>query len=257
MNWLDSEKLALPLSLLVIILITLILYILLKNKSKRVKKIPLIVLSSLLLVMEVIKQLISLINNSWSYWNLPLHFCSLFMVFFALAAFGKGKVERIGYTLSFVSCLWFFILFYFNPSSIIGTSSAHIFGSFADFHTFVYHHVIILFFAIMVSLKLYRPVFKDIKFLLIGYSIYFIVGVGSSNILNINYCNLLYSNIGFMQSLLELAGYIIYIATMYASGVSVGCLFIIAGSAICNIYEKNKVKVDDEIAENNIKSNMR
>lgn len=203
------------------------LWYFLKNKNDKIKNIPFFVIATILLVLEVIKQTYSIVKGTWSWWTFPLHFCSLYMIWFSLDVFGRGKIKQVGKTLSFVSCFMFLLLFYFNPSSIIGSSCSDVFGSFSNFHTFFYHHFIILYLGLMIALKVYKIDFrKDLISVIICYSIYFVVGVTFSNITQTNYCNLLYSNIGFMQKFLEAFGYIPYLIFMYIFGTGVPAIIL-------------------------------
>lgn len=222
------ELIVLPISLIVIIGICIASHFIFKNKNEKIINIPFLVIACLLLALEVAKQALSIIDGSWSWWTFPLHFCSLYMIWFSLDAFGKGRVKQVGKTLSFVSCIFFLILFYFDPTSIIGDSCKNVFGSFYSFHTFFYHHCIILYLGLMITLKTYKTDFKkDLLSVIICYSTYFVVAVTLGNLTQTNYCNLLYSNITFMQSLLDAIGYIPYLIIMYVFGIGVPSLLLL------------------------------
>ena len=153
-GWSDMDFAVLPATLLIIILISLFLHAILKNKSDRIKEIPLIVITCILLVLEVIKQ-VREFKSGYDYWAIPLHFCSLFLYFYPLAVFAKGKIKDFGKTMSLVCSSLMFIMFYINPDSIIGRgTTANFLTSYGLFHTFMYHHLVVLFLVLSIMLNL-------------------------------------------------------------------------------------------------------
>jgi len=224
-KWSKSDVKVLLLTLLAMILITVVLWIFLHKKEEKYKKIPLIIITSILLILEIIKQT-KAIMDGYSNWTIPLHFCSLFLYFFPLAVFTKGKVQEFGKTMSFVCSLWLCVLFYFNPGGIIGsTTTQNVFGSFGSFHTFFYHHLAILFLFVSVSLHFYNFTFKNLIYVVIGFAIYAIVGVSVAHLTNTNFCNLLESNIPFMESFRQHVGQVIYTIAMSFMLFSPLCYF--------------------------------
>ena len=212
--WSQDEKLVLPLMLLSIIAITLFLHLILKNKSDRVRAIPLQVITSVILVLEIIKQIRNIVIG-FSPWALPFHFCSMFVFFFPLAQFSKGKVRDTMKPVAFTAALAMFALFYFNPGSIISGSASDVFADFGSFHTFTFHHLIILYLFLSIAMKNYIPNKKDWLRVLIIMSIYYVIGVSLSHALDVNYCNFLTSNIPFMESLRLKAGQVVYTISMF------------------------------------------
>ena len=211
--WNKSEMIILPLMLLFILLITIILGLLLKNKSQKIKSLPLLVLSIIVLVLEITKQIENIVDG-FSWWAIPLHYCSLFVFFFPLAQFGNEKLKTIFKPVAFTTATCMFLLFYFQPSNIIGSACDNVFDSFSSFHTFTFHHLIILYFTLSISLSNYKPQKNDFKYLLIVMFCYTIIGITASHLTNTNYCNFLYSNISFMESLRVNCGQIIYSISM-------------------------------------------
>lgn len=244
MGYSISEVVVLFPALLIILLGAILVGHLLKDKSEKVKNIPFLCVTIIMLVLEVIKQARLFILDAWSWWAFPIHFCSMFMIWFSLDSFGKGKVKETGRVLSFVSCFMFILLFYFGPTTIIGDSCKNVFESFSSFHTFTYHHLILVYLFLMITLKRYKAKpKKDIIKILFCFSIYFVVLVTLANVTQTNYTNMLYSNIPFMQAWLDFAGYIPYVFTMYLIGIGIP----IATVFITNLIQKklNKEKTND------------
>jgi len=174
-GWSDMDFAVLPATLLIIILISLALYAILKNKSDRIKEIPLIVITCILLVLEVIKQ-VREFRSGYDYWAIPLHFCSLFLYFYPLAVFAKGKIKDFGKTMSLVCSSLMFIMFYINPDSIIGRgTTTNFLTSYGLFHTFIYHHLVILFLVLSIMLNFYKFKKENFIHVLIGFSLYAII----------------------------------------------------------------------------------
>ena len=73
-DWSQSDLIVLPISLGVIIVISILLCVLFKNKSAQTRSIPLMVIAATILVLEVIKQ-VKAIAEGYGFWTFPLHFC--------------------------------------------------------------------------------------------------------------------------------------------------------------------------------------
>ena len=130
------------------------------------------------------------------------------------------------------------LLFYFGPGSIIGDSPYDIFFTnmqfsnvsefynvFASYHTFFFHHLVILYFAINLALKLYTPEKKDFIKVFIVIETYVIIAMPLSHIIGVNFCNFAYSNIPFMESLRVACGQLVYSLVMHIV-IAGGCALI-------------------------------
>ena len=221
--WSKSDIVVLPIALLAIIAITVLLWFLLNKKTEKIRKIPLVVITCLMLLLELIKQIKAIING-YDYYTLPLHFCSLFIYFFPLSVFTKGKLQQFGKTMSFVCSLWLFLLFYVNPDSIIGNATQNIFASFGTFHTFFYHHLAMMYLPVGLSLKLLNLYKESLIHVMIGLTIYSGVAVPVAYLTGANFCNILVSNISFMESLRQSAGQVVYTLVLFMIGL-IGGMF--------------------------------
>jgi len=237
-NWTRDECIVLPITLLVIVILSLTMFVLLRKKSEKIRQMPLIIITIIILILEVVKQVVSY-KNGYSLWSIPLHFCSLFLYFYPLAVFAKGKVKEFGKTMSLVCSLLMFALFYINPGTIIGDSCS-VMNDFANFHTFVYHHLVILFLFISLLLNFYKFKKQNFIHVLIGFTIYAVVMLPFAYILQTNFCNILESNIPFMESFRLLAGQIVYTTVMFAFAICSG-LFIVLMQYLINKLKRRKV----------------
>jgi len=235
--WTNDEKYILPLTLGVIVIISLVLCLWLRRKSEKVKNIPLIVITLTMLILEVIKQ-VRAFKEGYTTWTIPLHFCSLFLYFYPLATLTKGKVKEFGITMAFVSSCLMTALFYFNPSSIISESASDVFGSFSNFHTFTYHHLVMLFLLTGLMLNMFNVSKKSFIHILIGFTVYGLVAVPLAHILSTNYCNILTSNIPFMETLRINAGQIIYTSVMFLFAISASFVLVLVKLGITKLKRR-------------------
>ncbi len=245
-SWSKSEAIVLPITLLIVIALALGVIFATRNKSEKIKLIPLMFISVLLLVLEVAKQAITLANG-YTFWAIPLHFCSLFLYFFPIASFFKGKVGHFGKVMSVVCSVYFFIIFYSNPSSVIGNACSHIFLSFHTAHTFIYHHLITLFFIILLGSKLYTPKKIDYAHATLGILLYCVVAIPAAHLCKENFCNILQNEIPILESIRTSCGQIAYTLVMMLLGVGGVCLIVAAFRLLQYILKKHKKKTDFQI----------
>lgn len=224
-KWTKEEVIVLPIALVIMIALSVLLGCLLKNKSEKIRIIPLQAIAIILLVLEVIKQIYHIANKTYSTWQIPLHFCSTFLIWLPMATLARGKVQQIGKTMSFSFGSLLLISFYIMPSGIIGNSCQNIFANFDMFHTFTYHHLVLLFFFLMIALNIYRPQKSDLKYYSIAFSIYAVSTIVLGHLLNTNYCNILHSNIQILENIRQTAGQLVYTIILIVFGLGAGLLF--------------------------------
>lgn len=241
-KWSKVDFVVLPITLIAIVLIATFLYFLLRNKEEKFKKIPLIFITCFMLLLEGIKQIKSFVEG-YDYWTIPLHFCSLFIYFYPLAVFAKGKVKDFGKTMSLVCSVLMFSLFYFSPDSIIGSqTTANIFSNYEAFHTFTYHHLVMLFLFTSLFLDFYK--FKEDNFVhvIIGFTLYAIIMIPLAHILDTNFCDILETGIPFLESLRLFAGQWVYTMSFYTFSIVAGIAIIALQRYIENKNNKiNKI----------------
>lgn len=243
-SWSKAECIVLPTALICIIVVSALVCFLTRKQSETIKKIPLMIISATILILEIVKQTKNIIEG-YSLWAIPLHFCSLFLYFFPLASFFKGKVGEFGKTMSLICSTFFIALFYFYPSSVIGDSCSNVFQSFGTFHTWIYHHLIILFFFIFVGSNIYKPKKVEFLYAMIGISLYATIGITSAHALKVNFCNLLYSNIPFMENLRVNTGQALYTFIMILIGLCGALIIVSLAYIIERVRENHKLKKED------------
>lgn len=236
-GWQGLEFIVLPIMLIGIILIAILLGVLLKNKSENIKAIPLQIITIIILILEIIKQ-IKNIQNGFSTWALPFHYCSMFVFFFPLSQFSKGKVKLIMKPVTFICGLTMLFAFYCAPSLIIGDSSSNVFTSFSNFHTFTFHHLVILYVILSLTLNNYKSTRKDYLYVMLVMASYCVLGITLSHILDTNYCNFLTSNIILMEKIRVSIGQVGYSIIMF--------IFITFGTTFLTfLYRKVEMLIMD------------
>lgn len=241
-NYPPKERIIIPILIVILLFIAVVLGVLLRNKDDKIKNIPLLVITVLILLLEITKQILSIVDGSYSSWTVPLHFCSLFIYFFPIATMCKGRFQKFGQTMAFVSSCWLLILFYFNPTSVLGDACNNIFGNFYNFHTIAYHHLAMLYALICISLRVPKLDKFSFLYVAIGITAYAAVALPVAHIFSTNYCNMLESNISFMESFRIEHGQILYTILLYLVGV-VGGFAIYALRIATNklfYYQKEK-----------------
>ena len=237
-DWNSTDVIFLPIALLILIGITLVLYGTLRDKSKDIRKIPLYVITAIILVLEVAKQIYYIVIG-YSFWALPLHFCSLFLYAFPLMLWAKGRLQYCGNSVALISTSMLLICFYLSPDSILGPSAtANFFKEFLYFHTIVYHHLALLFLFVGLSLDLFDFDISNLVYFWISFAFYSVIVVIFANILHTNFINLLENVIPILEKLRQEFGMAIYTVVMFLVGSGGGGLvFIIERSIYMRINQ--------------------
>jgi len=229
-KWSKYDAIILPIVLLIIIIISKLIQISLRGKDEKTKIIPLKIITIIMLIMEIIKQVKDIIDG-YDMWTFPLHFCSLFLYFFPLAVFAKGKFQDFGKTMSLVCPIMMTIAFYVSPGGIIGNSSSELLSNFSAFHSFTYHHLVILFLFVSLFTNFYSFKKENYKYVLIGFITYALLVIPAAHLLNTNYCEMLHSSINFLESFRLFAGQFTYTLLVFT-------IFLVGGTFLVFIHGK-------------------
>ncbi len=228
-NYSISQRTIMPIALLVMILISIGLRFLLKNKSDNVKNIPLTVIAFMLLGLEIGKQVYYIFFVEYITYALPFHFCTLviFVIIFT-QIFGK-KLNAFFKPIAFSFSGLVTFMLYIAPTSLIGNSLDNLFLNYYTFHTFAFHHLVVLYFILTICLGTYSPKLTDCVKNVGGIIFYGLYAVPIAFKLNTNYVNILKSTIGFLENFRLTYGQFVYDAIWF--------LFCsICASLICIAY---------------------
>lgn len=197
--WTPEHARTLLPALAVMILIAAVLRMVLK-KDEKVRMIPIQILSCVLLVMEVGKQVLSLVQG-YDLYCLPFHFCSLFLYVMPVMSFYKGKYRHAVFSVSTALCASVFLLMLIYPALIYSADNVrNFFNSYFDFHTVAFHNIVMFLFVLIIALDIHVPAPKgDNKPIIIFVLCFCAVSASMAHILKTNYANYYSCNIPVLE----------------------------------------------------------
>ena len=241
-KWSYYDKIALPIVLAFIICISILLHFLLKNKSEKIKQIPLHIISVTLIILEITKQIYFIATNTYTAKVLPIHFCSLIVVIIALTQFLPKKISKWLDVPSIIFPLAVMVLILIHPYAMIGNSSQTMFISFTRFHAFYFHALIMLYPILKLSLIKFNLKLKyslSIIGCLVFYSTY---AIPLAFKLNNNYLNILHSDFYPLEQFRLTYGQVAYDIVIYVLGISVCVGVYLIWYLIYKLKEKRRLK---------------
>ena len=228
----DVEKVVIPRTLCILLIITFLLWLLLRNKGEAAQGIPFKIIALILLIGEVAKQIIS-IRQGYNLWHLPLHFCSTYFIWFSIAEFSKGELHLSMRNMSFVATFYLCAAMYSYPGSIVPHCD-NIFENYFSAHSFFFHHLVVLYMLLMVAFKRYKPQKKDALVWVGCFTIYYCVTLICAYTLEKNYFNILHSGpLTFIEPLRLKVGQVCY---------DIGLLFVLLFFGSCILYVSSVVR---------------
>ena len=236
MNYTKEELIILPIILIVMLLSAYLLRKVLLNQKEGVKRIPFLVITILIVVLEIIKQIKSIVEG-YSMWTFPLHYCSTFFVWFSLAEFTRGEFRERLKSVAFITSFGLTALFYFYPGGVISDSCSHIFRDFSSFHTFTFHHLAMYYCWLSLFLSEYKPSKKDYKYWVICMLTYYTIAVIAAHVFNTNYFSILHNIIPFMENIRLTFGQVIYT-------IILGSILIFGGMGVIKLSLLIKSKIE-------------
>ena len=241
LGWKGREFIVMPITLLIIMVLSYITYKLYKN-DKNDRELPLQAVTIIILVLEVAKQIRNIISG-FDPWNLPLHYCSLFVFFFPFAQFGNEKSRRFFKPVSFCCALTVSVALYICPSAIMGHACENILYKFSYFHTFFFHQLVVLYTFLSIVLNDYIPKKENYKSVSTVLTVYSIIAIVMCYLLDFNYCNYLYNSLKPVDEIRLEIGQFLYSVAIF--------IIVVGGTALVSylyyfIYNKiiNKKRID-------------
>ena len=226
-----------------------------KNKSEKVRLIPILVIGIILLVLEVFKQIIWGYGDGSGYtlYALPFHFCSLFIFIYVLTYFIRGKYQENMRIFTTVCGAMLLLIMLVYPNLIFSSGDVtNYFKEFISFHTVTFHLLASFAFMLMISLNLYTiNIRRDLLTLLLGFTIFAIISASMANILKTNYASFYFMQVEpidtIRQSLVNsigVFGQILYDVVVWLVDVVVAylCYFSILGIRKLTLLIIDKIK---------------
>ena len=185
----------------VMALLSLLLGHLMKNCSYKVRLIPVQVITAVLLLLEVGKQVLSF-RQGYDLYCIPLHFCSLFIFVMPVFSLYRGKHRQAVETVAVVLSASVVLLMTIYPALIYSDQNIReFFTNYFSFHTVAFHNLVVLLFFLMISLKLYTPEKGDWKVVAWFILIYGVIASTAAQLLKTNFNNFYQCNIPPLESL--------------------------------------------------------
>lgn len=199
--WTYEHFITLVPSIIVMVLITFLLSILIGKKDIKIRRIPLMIISVLLVILEIIKQVKSLIDG-YNLYYIPLHFCSLFIFMLPLMAFYRGKKENGINEVTCAICISLGLFMLIYPNLIYSADNIkNFFKTFDSFHTVSFHTLALFAYILIIGLNLHTHSKKENKLVIlfgIGYSV---IAASMSQILKVNFSNFYVCNVGPIENI--------------------------------------------------------
>jgi len=210
------------------IVIAAILRMALGKKDLKIRMIPFQILTCVLLLLELGKQILSW-QRGYDLYHLPFHFCSLFIFALPAMSFYRGKYRSIVSGVTAALCTSVLALMLIYPNLIYGAWNIEgFFEDFFDMHTVAYHNIVMLEAILILALNLHTPTSKKEPLAVVLATVGFcVVSASMAYILKTNYANYYTCNIPALEavrlSILEKLGYVvtqlIYVAIVSALNI--------------------------------------
>ena len=208
----------------VMILIAVILRVTIGKKDLKIRMIPFQILTCVLLLLELGKQILSF-EDGYDLYHLPFHFCSLFIFALPAMAFYKGKHRNLVSGVTAALCTAVFALMLIYPNLIYSDGAIRGFSeSFFNMHTVVYHNIVMMQCVLILFLNLHTPTSKkEPVVVLLAVVAFCVVSASMAYILKTNYANFYTCNIPVLEEVrLSILGTLGYVVTqlLYVAIVS-------------------------------------
>jgi len=243
MGYTQAEFFTMFIALFVVLILGVIFKFTMRKSTLAVRQIPLHVLGATILILEVIKQSYHLIKGDWEPWFFPLHFCSFFLVWYAVALFTRGKVRQLMYFCSISGGFMVSVLLFIAPRMILHDAAHDVWGSFDHFHTFFYHMGVVAYWIWMLMLNVYKPERGHIRSAVMIYTAFYFVVIAGAFLFHRNYTNVLYSDISVLENLRLNAGQFTYDILLLAIGIgAIALVSTITYFAMSKLYQRYLAK---------------
>ena len=222
--------------------------------SERVRYLPLQIITVILLLLEVGKQIVSFSGGTYNLYTLPFHYCSLFLYLLPFHSFYRGRFRAITDAASF-GCLASLMLDMLLMPAVIYSDGniKNYFGSYMDFHTVTFHNLVMLYFILTVALRLYEiNVKRDMKVMASFLAVYVVVAAILSYSLKVNFHNLYECNIGFIENVrvavvdaIGVFGTLIYVAALFVLTILFAYLAYFLTRLVIRLIDRRELSVSE------------
>lgn len=233
--------------LILFVAISLLLRKFLLNKDEEYKLIPIGIVAGLLVILEIIKQIKSIMIG-YNFYHIPLHFCSLFIFLFPMFYLYRNRFKNEIRLLTLLSGFILLVLMLIFPTAVYSANDiTTFFQDFFAFHTVIFHNLVLFGVIYIFALELYEIKLKhDLKYCPLVYLIYCVLAATTALLTKINF-NKFYKNInaidgirlGFIESF-GYAGQVLY--TILSIGIVMFFTFVCYALLFCTDKAIKKIK---------------
>lgn len=173
----------------------------LNNKPEKTRMLPMQVIAVLLLLLELGKQVISLMRG-YDLYHIPLHYCSLFIFAIPAMAFYRGRHAGKVRAVTSALCASVFLIMLIYPSLIYSAEDVRgFFREYMSFHTVAFHNLVMLSFVLILALRLHQPEKRGEPGAICVFMLcYCTVAAIAAQLLKTNYANFYQCNIPPLES---------------------------------------------------------
>ena len=203
--WSFEHLITVPATFAVFLIFAYLLRRLLINKPYELRMLPIKIISAIIVIIEIGKQIYSA-SIGYDLYHLPLHFCSIFLYALPLMAFYRGRWESAVRSTACAAMTALLIGMLIIPNVIYGADRIlSFFTDYLAFHTVVFHNLVILAFILMLFLDLHQPQANRSEALFVGVfgAVFVAVSATASHVLQTNFSNFLSSTIGIVADLVD------------------------------------------------------
>lgn len=189
-------------SMVLMLVLALVLRKCLIGKEWKVRMIPFQILAVVFILLELGKQILSLIRG-YDLYHLLFHFCSLVVIMVPMMAFYRGKHQQkiIAITASLLTSVVLLMAVY--PALIYSADNVkNYFIDYFSFHTVTFHTLAVFAFFLVIALELYVPLPKrETTPILVYILVFCVLSATMANLLKTNYNNFYSCNVPPLESL--------------------------------------------------------
>ena len=158
--WTPEHSRTLLPAVAVMVLAAVILRFAIGKKAHNIRMIPFRILTAILILLEIGKQVQSL-RLGYDLYHLPFHFCSLFIFMLPSMALWRGKHSQTVYGITAALCTATALLTLIYPNLIYSAWDVnHFYDNYFAFHTVAFHNIVIFQCILIIALYLHEPAEK-------------------------------------------------------------------------------------------------
>ncbi len=213
---------AIPVIFIVTALIAFGTYVLLKDRSKKARNIPFVVISVIFLCIETAKQIYEFTRpDGYNIYSIPLHVCSFFVFFpiFAAALKPELKITKVFWSLSINTAVIVTIAMLAAPEIIMGNQTEAVMtgtAGFIEYHSVTHHILIVLYTFLVIFFKPWKPDIKESIYAAAIFGGFLLASWVMANVLDTDFASFIRFGTGFF---IQLAVWLVHLVCFTFSSV--------------------------------------